>query len=144
MILSTGKNNPKFICLGFTLAELLLSVVVLSFGLAAIIGAYLIAGSALEGSQSRGRAVEILKEKFATLKEDSLKNGGVEPQTLREEVALNSRPASYSLEIVPLAAVEELDLGEYLNSAKLSLSWKERNISKDISVIAYREKTKQE
>ncbi len=140
MMSSIGKNN-RF---AFTLAELLLSVVILSFGLSAIIGTYMTAASALDTSRNRNRAVEILKEKFAALKEETVKNGGIEPRSLHEEITLNNRPAAYDLEIVPLPALDELDLGKYLNSIKLSLSWKERNIPKDISVITYLEKTKQE
>jgi len=136
MTLSAGKNNS----FGFTLTELLLSTVILSFGLVAIIGSYLISANGLNISQNRLRAIEFLQGKWAILQQEAIEQNGLNPTTSKEEVNLNNRPATYALEISDLPATEDLDLSSKLNLVKLSLAWKERNIDKDAVIFTYLEK----
>lgn len=141
MILLTGNRNKKqdkrFLW-AFTLAELLLSVVILSFGLVAIIGTYLTAANALDSSQNRLQAVEFLQEKLGLLEEEVVAQNDILPTN--EEITLNNRPATYNLEVSDLPAAEGVDLGADLNLVELSLSWKERNVDKDVSIFSYLEK----
>jgi len=138
MILTIGRNNNSS---GFTLAELLLSVVILSFGLVAIIGSYMTVANALEGSQNRLKAIEFLQDKLAILQQGIIEENYPEPS--RGQVALNNRPATYTLEISNLPTFEEIDLNDKLSLVKLSLAWKERNIDKDASVSTYLKKKQQ-
>ena len=125
---------------GFTLTELLLSLVILSFGLVAIIGSYLTATNALNASQNRLRAVELLQKKFALLKQKVIEQNGLDAVTFSEPAVLNNRPAVYSEETSALNNSPGLDLSQELNLVKLSLAWKERNIDKDVSILTYLEK----
>jgi prepilin-type N-terminal cleavage/methylation domain-containing protein len=137
MKLPTGKRHKRS-NKGFTLTELLLSVVILSFGLVAIIGTYLTAANALDHSQNRLEAVAFLQDKLVTLNQDIMEQQF--PEAVSESVLLNHRPATYILDISALAVTDKPDLSDKLDLAKLSLAWKERNIDKDVSVFTYLEK----
>ncbi|MDP3142734.1 MAG: hypothetical protein Q8N14_02135, partial [Candidatus Omnitrophota bacterium] len=112
----------------------------LSFGLVAIVGSYLTAANALNTCQNRLKVIEFLQGKLAILQQETIEQNGLKPATLNEDTTLNNRPATYVLEISALPATEELDLSDKLNTAKLSLAWKERNIEKDASIFTYLEK----
>lgn len=145
MILLIGKSTgwslrKEGAPTGLTLIELMLSVVVLSFGLVAIIGSFLTATSALNTSQNRLKAIELLQKRLALLKQESIEQNGLDETTFSEPVVLNNRPAHYSEEISSLPNLPSLDLSQELNLVKLSLAWKERNIDKDVSVFTYLEK----
>lgn len=133
------QRKIKFLT-GFTLTELLLSTVILSFGLVAIIGSYLTAANALDSTQNRLKAIEILQGKLAILQQETIEQNGLTPATFKEDTTLNNRLATYALEISALPATEELDLSGKLNTVKLSLVWKERNIDKDATIFTYLEK----
>jgi prepilin-type N-terminal cleavage/methylation domain-containing protein len=122
---------------GFTLIELILSVLILSFGLVAIIGAYISVNNGLNSIQNRLAAVEFLKEKYALLRQKAIEEGGFKPFDLKEEVVLNGRPAVYGLQISSLSSSDNPDLSRDLNSAGLSLSWKEHGVDKKISISTY-------
>lgn len=125
---------------GFTLVELLISLVILSFGLVAIVGSFLVANRALSHSQNRLKAVEFLREKLFLLKQEALENGGLEPKEESLETKVGSRACVYKLEIAPVAPGPDVDLSQELNLVKLSLDWKEANIAKDVSVWTCLEK----
>jgi len=138
------QERNKMSLTGFTLAELLLSVVILSFGLVGVIGSYLTAANALDSGQNRLRAVELLQGKLTALQKDVIEGDGLSPASSSEEIMLYNRPATYSLEIASDVTDGELDLSKELNSVKLSLAWKERNIEKDVSVFTYLENKTQQ
>ncbi|MFZ5801374.1 MAG: type IV pilus modification PilV family protein [Candidatus Omnitrophota bacterium] len=135
----TGKGNNQ----GFTLAELMLSVVILSFGLVTIIGSFLVANRALNHSHNRLKAIEFLREKLFLLKVEALESGGLNPEEKSIKVALAGRPAVYKLEISPFTSVSDIDLSEELNLVKLSLGWKEANVGKELSVWTCLERKQQ-
>lgn len=116
------------------MAELLISVVILSFGLVAIVGSFLVANRALSHSQNRLKAIEFLRGELFLLKQKVLENGGLEPVQESIDTSMGSRACAYKLEVVPLVPGPQIDLSKELNLVKLSLSWKEANIAKDVSV----------
>jgi prepilin-type N-terminal cleavage/methylation domain-containing protein len=142
LIGSRDGQSPriKAIPFGFTLAELLISVVILSFGLVAIIGSHLTAVNTLNTSQNRITAVEFLQNKLGLLKQEALEQNGLLPADYNEKTILNNRPATYRAEISSLPVLAGLDLSEELALVKLSLAWKERDINKDAALFIYLEK----
>lgn len=135
MTLTTGRSKA-----GFTLSELLLTLVILSFGLVTIVGSYITAASVLNSALNRIQAIEFLKDKLSKLTQEAIEKKGLDSQSLNEQVIINNRPSDYNLEISPLKASENLDLSDKLNLVRLSLSFKERNIEKNVNILGVLEK----
>lgn len=66
---------------GFTYIEVMLSVLIFSLGYIVILGSYSKVVDALNISRDNIQAMVLLNEKMAELKEDFIKEGGLEPQS---------------------------------------------------------------
>lgn len=118
----------------FTLVELMISVTILSLGIVMVTRSLLGSASALDATQNRIDAARFLDGRMAELQIEALKSGGVKIASLQEDVKLNSRQATYRLDISALQAESE---EPKLNRVDLALSWKESNVGKDEFLSGY-------
>lgn len=127
--------------LAFTLVELMISVVILGFGLCVIIQSYASALSGFNISQNYIAAMRFTKEKQTELELFSYENNGLLPDTKSGEITQGPRKFSWKTEI------SEIIKPEYLNkdfvTATISLEWQERNIPKRSVLITYLPKRKE-
>ena len=119
---------------GFSLVELMIAVSILSIGIVVVLTSFLNSASLLDSLQNRIMSVNLLEVKISDLRQKAIEEGGVEPDSSQEEIALGNRSATFKLEIQPLD-VEELK--DYINEVKLSLSWQEGNKNKNESLVTY-------
>lgn len=131
-----GANNSR--ALGpreaFTLVELMISVLILGIGLTAVANSYILA---LRGANSAGNnisALIIAKDKFEDLELASL-TGAFPSSSAGERIRSSNKDYIYQQEIGQIAASE--DLAKYLVSACLTINWKERNSSKNVTLATY-------
>ncbi|MDD5246769.1 MAG: prepilin-type N-terminal cleavage/methylation domain-containing protein [Candidatus Omnitrophica bacterium] len=118
----------------FTLVELMISVTILSLGIVMVTRSLLGSASALDATQNRIDAARFLDGRMAELQIEALKSGGVKIAILQEDIKLNSRQATYRLDISALQAESE---EPKLNRVDLALSWKESNVGKDEFLSGY-------
>lgn len=122
---------------GFALLEVMVSVAILSVGLVLVLGSFITAIGALQTSQNRIYAIQLLEEKMAEIEQEALQEGGTEPGRSEGEFVLKDRRFDWTLEVAPVEEKEDLDLSEELNVVRLTVSWLERGSSKDVSVVTY-------
>jgi type II secretory pathway pseudopilin PulG len=118
----------------FTLVELMISVTILSLGIVMVTRSLLGSASALDATQNRIDAARFLDGRMAELQIEALKSGGVKITSLQEDIKLNSRQATYRLDI---SALETESEEPKLNRVDLALSWKESNVGKDEFLSGY-------
>ena len=119
---------------GFTLVELMISVLILGVGLTAVANSYILALRGANSAQNNISALMLAKEKFENLELVSLK--GALPSTASLEVIkFSNKDYNYQQEIAQLT--EPADLAKYLVSACLSVSWPEKNSSKNVTLATY-------
>ncbi|MCX5669422.1 MAG: prepilin-type N-terminal cleavage/methylation domain-containing protein [Candidatus Omnitrophica bacterium] len=125
-----GVNNSR----AFTLVEVMISVLILGVGLTSVANSYILA---LRGANSAGNnisALIIAKEKLENLELASLK--GAEPFSSAAEIIKSAtKEYNYQQEITQIAESE--DLAKYLVSACLTISWPEKNSSKNVTLATY-------
>jgi prepilin-type N-terminal cleavage/methylation domain-containing protein len=122
---------------GFSFVELMVAVVILSVGLVFIIEGFIVAAGAMNTSSIRIQLVPILESKMYELELSAEENNGIERGTSEGEFLLDSRSASWNLEITGVEKEEELDLSDDLNEVKLEVSWQEKNLPRQIQVLTY-------
>ncbi len=118
----------------FTLVELMLSVLILGIGLTAVVNSYILALRGADSAQNNISALMIAKEKFENLELDSLK-GALPSSPSPEVIKFSTKNYSYQQEIAQIT--ESADLAKYLFSACLTVSWPERNSSKNVTLATY-------
>ncbi|MCX5698128.1 MAG: type II secretion system protein [Candidatus Omnitrophica bacterium] len=119
---------------GFTLIEIMISVLILGIGLTSVANSYILA---LRGVNSVGNnisALMITKEKFENLELASLK-GALPSSSAGEIIKSSAKDYKYQQEITQIA--ESADLAKYLVSACLTTSWSEKNSSKNVTLATY-------
>jgi len=131
MILITGVNKLR----GFTLVEIMVSVVILGVGLTSVANSYMLALRAANTAQNSIGALILAKEKFEALEFNSLKGIAV-AQSKTDEIKTLSRNYQYQEEIKAITESEDFVL------ASLTVSWSEKNSLKNVSLATYLPKQK--
>ena len=124
---------------GFTLVEVMISVLILGIGLTTVANSY---GLALRGAnsvQNNIGALILAKEKFETLVLENLKGANPSSSAL-EIIKTSTKEYSYQQEISPVTGTE--DLVKNLALACLTVSWPEKNSTKNVTLATYLPKQK--
>ncbi len=119
---------------GFSLVELMIAVSILSIGIVVVLTSFLNSAYLLDSLQNRIMSLNFLDAKISDLRQKAVEEGGVEPDSSQEEIALGNHSATFKLEIQPL---DDEGLKDYINEVKLSLSWQEGTKNKDESLVTY-------
>ena len=130
MTLPTGVSRLR----GFTLVEIMISVVILGVGLTSVANSYILA---LRGANSAGNnisALMIAKEKFENLEFASLK-GALPFSSAAEIIKSSTKDFNYQEEISEIT--DSADLAKYLVSACLTTSWTEKSSLKNVTLATY-------
>ena len=125
-----GVNNLR----AFTLVEIMISVLILGVGLASVANSYILALRGANSAQNNIVASMIAKEKFENLEFVSL-NGALSSSPAPEIIKSSTKDYNYQQKITPMAA--SADLAKYLVSACLTVSWSEKNYSKNVTLASY-------
>lgn len=146
MMLPTGKINRAF-----TLIEVLISVVILGFGLLVVIRSF---SSSVRGLNATGNYIEAMKfakEKLTELEIKAWEDGGLYKLGVESGVGqIGSREIQWFTEVKEIEEdqeseeieedeeiEEEESLGEKFVEVCMRLDWKEGNIAKDAALAAY-------
>lgn len=134
-----NKPNAE---LGFTLVEVMISVVILGFGLAIIIQSFASAIRGLDSCQNYIQSLRFAQDKMNELTLTSLEEKGSSPKIKSGEVKLGNRQFNWQTEI------SEILKPEYLSKdfveVSVNLDWRERGISKNSTLVTYLPKKKEE
>lgn len=130
MILSTGVIKLR----GFTLVEIMISVLILGVGLTSAANSYILALRGASSVENNISALILAKEKFENLEFASLK-GAVPFSSPGEIIKSSSRDYNYQeeIELIP----EFPDLVEELVSVCLTVSWPEKNSLKNVTLTSF-------
>ncbi|PIS34044.1 MAG: hypothetical protein COT38_02190 [Candidatus Omnitrophica bacterium CG08_land_8_20_14_0_20_41_16] len=144
---------------GFTLVELMISVLILGIGLTSVANSYILALRGANSAQNNISALILAKEKFDNLEFVSLK--GVKPAIAAEETIkgpikdykyqqtilklpefaggelADAEPVSVEAISPEPATVESDYLAKFLVSACSTLTWPEKNSSKNVTLATY-------
>lgn len=127
--------------LAFTLVELMISVVILGFGLCVVIQSYMSALSGFNTSQNYIEAMRFAKEKESELEIAAYENKGLLPEAKSGETILGSREFHWKTEVSEIP-----NSGNFSNDfvmAAVSMDWRERNIQKNNAIVTYLPKRKE-
>ena len=112
----------------------MVSVLILGVGLTSVANAYILALRGANAVQNNISALILAKEKFENLEIASLK--GVLPTSLAPEIIRSlTKDYNYQQEITQIT--DPADLAKYLVSACLTISWPEKNSSKNVTLATY-------
>jgi len=136
MILLIGVNNLK----GFTLVEVMISVLILGFGLTLVANSYIVALRGVNSTANNVGALSLAREKFDALEVSSLKDG-LSASVAQSVLKSCAKNYDYKQEIVEIT--QPKDLAKSLVQACLSLSWREQNATKNVALSTYLPKQKQ-
>lgn len=112
----------------------MISVLILGVGLTPVANSYILA---LRGANSAGNNISALilaKEKFENLELASLK-GALPSSPTAEIIKSLTKNYNYQQEIIQIT--ESAELAKYLVSACLTISWPEKNSSKNVTLATY-------
>ena len=123
-------NNLK----GFTLIEIMISVLILGFGLTLVANSYIFALRGANFAMNNIRAEVLAKEKFEALEVSSLKDGVTASLT---QGVLKSCAKNYDYTQNIIEITQPQDLAKRFMLACLTLSWQERNVLKDVTLATY-------
>lgn len=124
---------------GFTLVEIMISVVILGVGLSAVANSYILASRGASSAANKVSALILAKEKFDNFKLVSLKGASVglsQPLTVKS----STKDYRYQEEISEITAAQ--DLAKNLVLATATISWSERNSPKNVTLVSYFPKQK--
>lgn len=124
----------------FTLVELMISVVILGFGLCIVIQSYASALSGFNTSQNYIAAMRFAKEKMVELEISAYENKGLLFEKKSGEITFGAREFHWKTEISEVPSS-----GNFSNNfvmAAISMDWQERNIHKNRAVVTYLPKRK--
>ena len=136
MISLIGENNSR----GFTLVEIMASVLILGTGLVLIINSYLIALKGLNSSGNNIQAMRLAQEKMDSLELSVLKEGLV-PYYPKETIDFNGKSYDYDLSVTE--EISPAILADYLAQSCLTLSWQEQNSTNNAIIPSYFPKPKE-
>ncbi len=120
---------------GFTLVELMVSVVILGFGLSIVIQSYMSALAGLDTSKNMVEAMFFAQKKIDELSSDAYKNNGTLAETDSGVVKLGERFFNWKTEVRGIEEPEYLS-GNFM-AAEVSVDWKERNVGKNAALAIY-------
>ena len=102
-----GQPDNRLTNKAFTLVELLISVVILGFGLCVVIRSYMSCLSALNTSQNYIEASRLTQTKLSELELSAVDNKGLDPFTDKGEALIGARKASWKIEVSEIQEPEE-------------------------------------
>ena len=122
---------------GFTLIELMVAMMILSIGIVFILRTFMSSISALDSGVNRLKAVQFLEQKLAEIEQRVKEEEGIELENTQGDVLLGVRPATWTLEVLPIEwRAEEMEVvGIY--EVKVTLSWLETGKSKKMILATY-------
>ncbi|MFH0828162.1 MAG: type II secretion system protein [Candidatus Omnitrophota bacterium] len=120
---------------GFTLVELMVSVVILGFGLSIVIQSYMSALAGLDTSRNMVESMFFAQKKIEELTADSYKNNGSLPESDSGVVKLGERFFNWKTEISGIEEPEYLS-GNFV-AAEVSVDWKERSVDKNTALAIF-------
>ncbi|MDD5119976.1 MAG: prepilin-type N-terminal cleavage/methylation domain-containing protein [Candidatus Omnitrophica bacterium] len=134
------KKYLRSLSPGFTLVEIMISVLILGIGLTVVANSYIAALRGINSTANIIGALNLASQKLEALEVLSLTgsssvsgSSGLLQSTLRDY--------NYTQEVAEVSQPENLT--EYLNQVCLNLSWREQNVRKHITLSTYLFKQKQ-
>lgn len=125
---------------GFTLIEIMLSVLILGIGLTVVANSYVGALRGINAAQNNIQALTLGKEKFDALEISSLKEG-LDISFAEGILEPTNKKYGYSLNIGKLT--QSGDLAKSLVQACLRINWQEQSAVKYVTFSAYLPKKKE-
>lgn len=119
---------------GFTLVEIMISVLILGSGLTLVANSYLVALRGANATMNNIGALSLAGEKLEALEILSLKDG-LAVSTSNGVLKSSTKNYNYEQEIIEINQPE--DLAKSFVEACLSLSWQEQNSTKNVTVSTY-------
>lgn len=125
---------------GFTLVEIMISVLILGFGLTLAANSYIIALRGVNSTANNITALRLAREKLDELEILSLKDG-LSACVTQDVLKTPAKNYDYKQEIIEIT--QPKDLAKILVKACLSLSWQEQNAAKNVTFSTYLPRQKQ-
>ncbi|MDD5477365.1 MAG: prepilin-type N-terminal cleavage/methylation domain-containing protein [Candidatus Omnitrophica bacterium] len=134
-------NNLKgFAPSGFTLVEVMISVLILGVGLTLVANSYIVALRGVNSTANNIGALRLGREKLDELELLSLKDG-LSASVTQDILKSPAKSYDYKQEIIEIT--QPKDLAKFLVQACLSLSWQEQNATKNVTFSTYLPRQKQ-
>ena len=127
---------------GFTFIELMISIVILYFGLCVILNSFIGAIRALNAGQNYVESASFAREKIEEMEIASYENKGLAIDKQSGSLTLRGRDFSWRSETAEIA--DRSELAKEMLLVQVSLDWKERGIPKSSSIVTYLPKIKEE
>ena len=125
---------------GFTLVEIMVSVLILGCGLTLVANAYLVALRGVNATANNIGALNLARENLESLEISSLKDG-LSPALTQDVLKTSAKSYDYVQEIANIE--QPTVLAEELLKVCLTLSWQEQNVAKNVVFSTYLPKQKQ-
>ena len=131
---------------GFSMVELMITVVIVSVCLIMALRVFSISAAALSEAHNSMFALNVLQDKMDELQEKAILEDGVETSSFSEDIVVNNRNLSFTQEITQwkrLLLEEELEQEEeeeeidYLCEAELEVSWGIRGKTRGLMVKTF-------
>lgn len=141
---------------GFTFIELMISIVILYFGLCVILNSFIGAVRALNAGQNYIESASFARGKIEEMEIASYENKGLAADTQSGSFTSEGRDFSWRLEAADISDRSQdhglasdgqshsPELAKEMLLVQVSLDWKERGIPKSSSIVAYLPKIKEE
>jgi len=126
---------------GFTLVEVMVSVVILGSGLVLVANSYIVAAKGVNSTANNITALNLAQEKLQALEVLSLKEG-LSVLDTQDVLKSNFKNYNYTQEITEIT--EPLDLAKNFVQACASISWQEQNTTKNVTLSTFLPKKKEE
>ncbi|MBU4252656.1 MAG: type II secretion system GspH family protein [Candidatus Omnitrophica bacterium] len=124
---------------GFTLVEIMISVLILGVGLTLVANSYLVALKGVNTAASNIEALNLAKEKLEALEVLSLKDGLLASHTSE---TLKTPVKNYDFTQAVVEITQPKVLAEHLVQACITLNWQEQNSVKNVTFSTYLSKQK--
>ena len=124
---------------GFTLVEIMISVVILGVGLTLIVNSYILSARGINSAQNNIQAMIFAREKLEAAEILALKDG---LPFSSDEGVLKSPAKEYKYTFDITKIIQPDYLTKYLTLACVKLSWQEQNAEKNVILSTYLSKQK--
>ncbi|UCD14899.1 MAG: type II secretion system protein [Candidatus Omnitrophota bacterium] len=131
----------------FTLVELIIATSILAIGIVFVSRSFLTMVGALDTSSNKIKAVQFLESKMGEVEQQVLEQQYIEQQQVQADIMIGNRSAEWELVVEPLDLEDELTLqeeieeqvqkGETINTAQISVTWQEENKQKEAVLATY-------
>ena len=125
---------------GFTLVEVMISVLILGVGLTTVANSYIVALRGVNATANDIGALNLAREKLQDLEVLSLKDG-IAASITQGVLKTPTKNYDYKQEIFEIT--QSKDLAKTLVQACLSLSWQEQYVTKNVTLSTYLPKQKE-